>query len=151
MLTITIASSNSTISFEYPEHVSHVVKGQEFTIDLYRVNEDGWRALLAKSRRFISDGSPDHATVLRKIDQLYGEGKPIGQRTSMAPEVREYAVLVTKRLVKDGHKVKDIPKLGTTIESVTTVAREYGIPASWLKKAGRRAVDIAALKAEDID
>ena len=151
MMTMTFTTATGSVTFEYPERISHRVLGEDYDIDLSRVTEEGWRALLAKSRRFIADGSPDVETVLRKIEQLYGEGKPIGQRTTRDPVAGAFASIVTKKFVARGLKVKEVPKLGSTVEGIRDVALECGIPATLLKKAEKRAREIAALEVADID
>ena len=151
MMECTFKTATGSVTFEYPERVSHRVLGEDYDIDLSQVTEEGWRALLAKSRRFIADGSPDVETVLRKIEQLYGMGKPIGQRATRDPVAYEFASIVTKRFCAQGLKVKEVPKLGNTMEGIRDVALECGIPATWLKKAEKRAKALADLKAQDIE
>lgn len=151
MLTITIKSAKSTLSFEYPESMTHKVKGVDHKIDLTRVTEAGWRALLAKSKRQISDGSPNSGTVSRKINQLYGLGKPIGARVNRNPVATELAALVAAKLVNAGMRRKDLPKLGRTVEEITSVARKHAVPTAWLKKATKRASQLAELRVAEIE
>lgn len=146
----TFDSDNGVISFEYPDEVTHRVKGVDYKIDLKRLNEAGWRAWLLKGQRVISDGSPDAEAVERKIDALYGIAKPLRSRVARDPVASKLMTLVCNEAARNGIKTKDIPKFGKTVEDVTAVARGLGFAASWVKKATARAKAIAELESQEL-
>lgn len=143
MLKITVTGADGkALSFEYPETMTHKVKGADHKIDLARVNEAGWRALLKKSCRLISDGSPDRKSVEVKLDSLYGIGKPLGERASRDPIAAELvALLVAKLGAKTG-------KFDRTLDAIRKQARERGVNAKTLTALVKHATAVAAIKAE---
>ncbi|NIQ77284.1 MAG: hypothetical protein GTN93_04105, partial [Anaerolineae bacterium] len=104
-------------------------------IDYTLFTTEGWKHYIHYAHRFAYDGAPKvedsenqeqlakrFNAIEDKISKLYGD-KPLVARRTGDPVAKAMKVYIVKVLAAKGTKVKDIPKLGATVEEVEESAK----------------------------
>lgn len=141
---------DGTVYLSMPESYTHTYKGTELTIPLGDLTSEGWKALIVKGKRWVSDGSKTLAQAENKVLRLKGEGKAPRYKDKKSILLSKMQTQVYKRLRKDGLSPKQIGKLGETVEEVCASARKHGKSNAWVKKALAHCERLAAMEEEEI-